>query len=486
MNLLPSKDELQPIWEEEGTFSHCLFVKNFNDLAFIEKLQTINDILRQTIKYSSTPNPANDTKNLIGDSLTSAIVSVQYLKSLNIGQNQKIVWLDRKNYDPVDYISERFAVIVEDQNCENYLFDATPQIGYGFGRVKKLKEEKIFTNYKEISLEQLDKLYVLREFLYNTNNEYIADVVKLLNSLSFENNPEYAFWASKCYKTLAFLDKMCYPMYVDKAQSINPYINVEDPKNEWDVAKKNERDSLLFVQIDKWQNEILGLSDDKTDFVYSLSPKKQIKIAQNIYGELIKIDKTVEPRFMIKGEVVSASCITPRFCYDNQLNVIMIKPSSYRIGKQEEITRQILSKADNIVCHYSANLGKEKTLTAIKPLLFSHSVGLCVERPMSGPSDIFLVKGDVDAIKKEKKSLRSKYGDRLYGTEQKWLDGENILWEKWSMNFVHSTDNAVEAGVHFLIDYPEYQIMTRFMYPNPKLMVNNMEKVKEQNIEMEK
>ena len=189
---------------------------------------------------------------------------------------------------------------------------------------------------------------------------------------------------------------------------------------------------------------------------------------------------------MIEGKEILASQITPRFCYENNLNVVMIKPSSYSIGKQDEITRQILAKADNVLCHYSTNLSEERPLTAIKPLLFSHSVGLCIERQMTGPSDIFLVKGDADIIKKEKKNLRVKYGEGLYGTIQKWFDGENILWEKWSTNFVHSTDNAVEAGMHFLMDYPEYQIMTRFMYPNPKLIAKNMEQVKEQNIKMEK
>ena len=65
-----------------------------------------------------------------------------------------------------------------------------------------------------------------------------------------------------------------------------------------------------------------------------------------------------------------------------------------------------------------------------------------------------------------------------YGKETKWLDGENILWERWSTNFLHSTDNYVEASLHFLMPYPECQIMTRFMYPNPKL-VQEMDNKKE-------
>ena len=40
---------------------------------------------------------------------------------------------------------------------------------------------------------------------------------------------------------------------------------------------------------------------------------------------------------------------------------------------------------------------------------------------------------------------------------------------------LRSTDNAVETGLHFLIAYPKYQIMTRFMYPNPKLTIQEKE-----------
>ncbi len=42
------------------------------------------------------------------------------------------------------------------------------------------------------------------------------------------------------------------------------------------------------------------------------------------------------------------------------------------------------------------------------------------------------------------------------------------------------TDNAVEAGLHFLIAYLGYQIMTRFMYPNPKLTIQEKEAKKEE------
>ena len=45
--------------------------------------------------------------------------------------------------------------------------------------------------------------------------------------------------------------------------------------------------------------------------------------------------------------------------------------------------------------------------------------------------------------------------------------------EVWDTNLntdlVHTTDDAVEASIHLLSGYPEYQLFTRFNYPNPVL-----------------
>ena len=479
--LLPKKEELLPILEVEGTFSHCPFVKEFDKLSFLDKLQTVNDIIRQTMIFNETPNPLEDEKTMEGDCHTAALVAISYLKELNLGKNHQYIWLDKKSYDPSDMPSDRFAVVVEDENGEKYLFDATPKIGYRYGKVRKLKDEKVFTGYKPLSKEKIDTIFKLRQIIYNQQkNSELESCIKFVNNIDCVKNQEYITLVANCYKTFANMDKSKYNYYMEKALKLNPYININNPENIKDVVKKSERDVLLFKQIDKWIDLLMGFNKNKTDFVFSLIPSKQIEVAQNILGELIKIDKTIEPKFMIEGKEVYATQITPRWCSENKFNVVMIKPSAYSIGLEKEITKKILSKTDGEYYSYSTNLGEERPLTAIRPLNFSHSIGMCVERQMTGPSDIYLVRGNPEEIKKEKKKLRNEYGGNLYNTEQIWLDGEKILWEKWSTNLLHSTDNAVEAGLHFLIAYPEYQIMTRFMYPNPKLTIQEKEAKKEE------
>lgn len=38
------------------------------------------------------------------------------------------------------------------------------------------------------------------------------------------------------------------------------------------------------------------------------------------------------------------------------------------------------------------------------------------------------------------------------------------------MNLVHSADNSAETCCHYQCGYPNSQLMTRFMYPNLKLI----------------
>lgn len=44
------------------------------------------------------------------------------------------------------------------------------------------------------------------------------------------------------------------------------------------------------------------------------------------------------------------------------------------------------------------------------------------------------------------------------------------MWDtNLNTNLVHSTDDSVEASIHLLAGYPEYQSFKRFNYPNPVL-----------------
>jgi len=101
--------------------------------------------------------------------------------------------------------------------------------------------------------------------------------------------------------------------------------------------------------------------------------------------------------------------------------------------------------------------------------LYSHTLGFEYERSMDGKADTFLVQESAESLYKKKKALRTELGKNIYNKEVEWFDGRKILWHPFVTNLIHSTDNPSEVALHYLMAYPEHQVMTRFMYPNPKL-----------------
>ena len=81
-SLLPKIDDLEPIVDSRLTFSDTPFIRDFNKLSEIEKLQVLSDIVKQTMIYNSIPNPKYEKNNLIGDDYTSSIVFIDYLNYL--------------------------------------------------------------------------------------------------------------------------------------------------------------------------------------------------------------------------------------------------------------------------------------------------------------------------------------------------------------------------------------------------------------------
>ena len=78
--LLLSKDEFIPITNDRNTFADCSLTRNFELLTFQEKLQVINDIVRQTVLVEPIPNPKDEIETMKGDSYTASLVLIQYLQ----------------------------------------------------------------------------------------------------------------------------------------------------------------------------------------------------------------------------------------------------------------------------------------------------------------------------------------------------------------------------------------------------------------------
>lgn len=96
--LLLSKDEFIPITNDRNTFADCSLTRNFELLTFQEKLQVINDIVRQTVLVEPIPNPKDEIETMKGDSYTASLVLIQYLKGLEIGKNHRNCLSQKKKF----------------------------------------------------------------------------------------------------------------------------------------------------------------------------------------------------------------------------------------------------------------------------------------------------------------------------------------------------------------------------------------------------
>ena len=192
--------------------------------------------------------------------------------------------------------------------------------------------------------------------------------------------------------------------------------------------------------------------------------KVQQKEAQKILGES-NLNKYVN----ISGKKVFLNHITPRLFWELGYNVVIVKPSSFLAGVSSTVTETMLPNRNNLVYSYDCNLGLFSKMQ-LKPMSYFHPHGTKYETQMSGPNKVLLVKEDADVLNIRKHYVRENLTQRIASHYVEWFNGEKVLWDPdLNTNLVHSTDDATEASIHFLANYPEYQVFTRFNYPNPVL-----------------
>ena len=201
---------------------------------------------------------------------------------------------------------------------------------------------------------------------------------------------------------------------------------------------------------------------------YSLSNttdyKAQQKEAQKILGEC-NLDKYVN----IGGKKISFNHITPRLFWELGYNVVIVKPSSFLAGVSSSVTEIMIPNRENFICSYDCNLGLYSKMH-LKPMSYFHPHGMKYEIQMNGPNRVLLVIEDADILNIRKHYVRENLTQRIASHYVEWFNGEKVLWDPdLNTNLVHSTDDATEASIHFLANYPEYQVFTRFNYPNPIL-----------------
>lgn len=425
--LLPTKDELYKITEEWTTFADTSFQDDFDKLSIENKLQILNDIIRQTILFKSIPNPETEEKDLIGDSYTACIVAINYLKSFNIGTNFRIAFVRNPSYEKYNNLSNELSVLL-DYEGKTYYFNCSPYIGAGIGKVCELKNQKYFNEIIEFSSSELELIKRLRELTYKQASKVITveqfkELKTILNEL--KNNPK------------------------------TEYFSLSNFPKSYDT-------NMVKKQINDWQEELNELKS------LDINYKRQIELAQNMLNVLIELGIKNKRFANIDGNLISLSELSPRFFFDNNLTAVCIKPSAYLIGKDDEIKKEIIG--DCIVTgSYKLSLGEKSKDFGLEKMKLFHPHGYKYLRSMKGPSEMFLVHNTPSNVGVIKKQIRTNYANDIKNTNVKWFDGEPIFWDPIITNLLHSTDDACEASLHYVSGYPEYSLMTRFMYPNPIL-----------------
>lgn len=461
--LLPLKSMLVPVTNSNSTFYECGFNTDFDKLSFIKKLEVVNDIIKQTILVDSIPHPTKDVETLIGDCHTAAKSSIEYLKYLGIGKNHKYVMCIQRDYDPENITSRHAAVLLEDDNGKQYLFDATPFVGYKFGTVTPLEHEKVYERYYEIKGERELLLNDLRKILYmhKTNqikNENILKYIEIIDNAS--KDIALKGYASNCYEMLLAHtnDKLTIERLEKSSAEVNPYSRTNIDYE----LKKEIRNNLRKQKIEQWKQELKDIPRTKEN------TKKILEISQNIHQESKMFDENCEYWINLYGEKIRASTINPRFLLEKNLSLVMIKPSAYRLGVSATIREGYLSEYKSFVYEASCNVAKN-TITGLAPMIYSHTLGNQNIRSMDGKSNMMLLEGFPQDLSKIKKELRAVLGKNIVNKDVLWFDGEKILWHPFVTNLVHTTDNSSETSLHLMFNHPEHQQMTRFMYPNPAL-----------------
>lgn len=430
--LLPEIKDCEKIVGDWKTFSDCPFNNEFEKIKFLDQLQIINDIVRQTILVNNNPNPMLELSTLEGDSYTASLVALDYLKSMNIGVNHRIVLANKRLYNNECLPSKHTIILVDDLEGNSYQFDCTPNIGYGYGKVRNIKEEKYYDEYIVIDNNYKDILYQTRLLINKKNNNELNDNdIKIIKEINSE---------------------------LSSNEFLKGYYNELNG-----IEYEFKSDELLIKQLNRWKEELIDLQNSNSDLA------KQLELSQALTAEMIKINPNLNKYVSINNKTLLLNSINSRFFYENELTLVLIKPSSYRLGIAASVRDKFLNKGHGAIAEQYVNMGLKSELFNLPLMQCFHPHGYKYERSMNGSGKIFLVDQDPEKTGIIKKEIRNTSGNIVKNHNVEWFDGEPILWNPIVTNLVHSTDDACETAMHFLSPNPEYQIMTRFMYPNPEL-----------------
>jgi hypothetical protein len=424
MDLLPKLDELLPI--KEGPFTDCGFSTSFSDLSLEKQLQILCDIVRQSIYPNGIPNPDNDIENMNGNCFTASYCFLDYIKRLNIGYNPRCVLARKRKFDGADVTTIHTMVLVDSLDGQIYQVDPTPFAGYKYGFVEEISKLRVYDEYVVIDDFIKEYLYSFRKIIYD-NSVRQVDVSKLDKYFKMcdivEDIPILKGYAAIVLKILM--------KYVDNEydkNQIKKRIDNIKPYNKNNESKLMEARERLNMQTLLWLDELKKLQ------VSSSNIKRQLELAINCVQENKWIDTSLEKYIDIGGKLIRASSINPRFFSEEEFILLLSNRSLNKGEKKLNFFGEPLFS-----CHL--NLFAPTEHTGIYPLLYS-----------------LYYSNDSDIEINDKQIM-------LYKTSDLPNNYKELLDENFKL-----LDSPVECSLEFLTPYPEHQVMTRFMYPNPRLI----------------
>lgn len=313
-SLLPKKENIVPI-DHEFFFRDNDFKGDFERLSFEKKLRIVNDLVRQTILPSTRPEPETHRKTGIGNCHTASLIAIEYLKSLGIGKNHRYVMARIKPFEPDDVLTKHSLVLLEDDNGITYQFDATPFVGYKYGSIAQINNERFYKEYividKSISY-LLDKIF---DLLVSDKKGLISDNnIDYYNSVFFESSKYEVLngYTYSCSKALSKYQRNEHDKKTiqEVALRVNKYHHLASDYEK----KKNYREYLLFKQLKEWEEELNTLVIENRDY------KRQLELIQMITQEKVFYDEYYEKKIILDGEEVHLSHMTPRFFYERNLH----------------------------------------------------------------------------------------------------------------------------------------------------------------------
>lgn len=440
-NILPRYiKELTHISGNRNTFGENTFSIPYNELTFEQKLKVAVDLVRQSMLYCEIPNPQLEISTLRGDSYTACCVLKKYLIQNNLGKQHIICFVEGKKYETIAMPSTHFILLVSDSNDNWFQLDPSPMVDYKCGKVETYSNNwyKIcvpIENDKEECLKEIRKNIFQTKFSQKNSAQKAYEIVcKMMDKY----NVFSGYYQILCLMT----GNLKQSINIDKIKITNK------PKLEHEL----ENMRLQLVKLQRVNGSL----------------ERQLDLIQGIHRIKIYLECASENKILINGEIYKISNLTPRLFYSLKLNTVMIKPSSFYINKNEEFAR-IMQGGKRMSKNYFSNMG-DTSKYGIPIMNFFHPDGYKYSDEMNGLCNIFLVNEPAEVLSSRKKSIRKEYASLYEGKIVKWFNGKELKWTSLGMNMVHSSDNSCEACCHFQSIFLESQLMTRFMYPNPKLV----------------